>query len=129
MSMFMNLWSRRGCAAFLTLSGSIGGTACSDAKHADAAAGEATVAPDSMGASLADVATVVIRTSRNLRESSALAMSASRPGVLYTINDSGNEPILFALDTTGSDRGAWRVKKSTNVDWEALAIGACAARS
>ena len=125
----MNLLSRRGYAVLLSLSGLIGVPACSDTKHAGTAAGETKVAPDSMGTSPADVVTVAIRTTRNVRESSALAKSANRPDVLYTINDSGNEPILFVLDTTGADRGAWRVKHSTNVDWEALAIGACATRS
>src|SRR6478672_9224670 len=120
MSMFMNLSSRRGYAVLLALSGLTGVSACTDAKHAGAkhagaADGETKVAADSMGASPADVATVAIRTGRNLRESSALAKSANRPDVLYTINDSGNEPILFVLDTTGADRGAWRVKRSTNV--------------
>jgi hypothetical protein len=44
---------------------------------------------------------------------------------LFTINDSGNEPLLFALDTSGADRGEWRVKGAKNVDWEALAVGPC----
>ena len=52
-------------------------------------------------------------------------MSSTEPDVLFTINDSGNEPLLFAIDTTGADRGVWRVRRSTNVDWEALAIGPC----
>ena len=80
-----------------------------------------------MGVAPTNVAAFPIRTTRNLRESSALAMSRRQPGVLFTINDSGNEPLLFALDTSGADRGAWRVTGAKNVDWEALAVGPCGA--
>ena len=52
-------------------------------------------------------------------------MSSTQPGVLFTINDSGNEPLLFAVDTTGSVRGIWRVQNAQNVDWEAVSIGPC----
>jgi hypothetical protein len=45
--------------------------------------------------------------------------------VLFTINDSGNDPLLFALDTSGADRGVWRVHDATNVDWEAASVGPC----
>ena len=62
-----------------------------------------------------------------LTESSAAAMSFGQPGVFFTINDSGNDPLLFALDTAGADRGVWRVQGATNVDWEAASIGPCGA--
>jgi hypothetical protein len=54
-------------------------------------------------------------------------MSRRQPGVFFTINDSGNEPILFAMDTAGADRGAWPVRGAKNVDWESAAMGPCAA--
>jgi len=47
---------------------------------------------------------------------------------MFTINDSGNEPILYAFDTTGADRGAWRVNGATDVDWESASLGACAGK-
>jgi hypothetical protein len=78
-----------------------------------------------MGVAVAEIATVPIKTARNLRESSALAVSREQGGLLFTINDSGNEPVLFALDTSGADGGAWRVQGARNVDWEALAVGPC----
>jgi len=56
-------------------------------------------------------------------------MSHDQVGVMFTINDSGNDPILFAIDTAGADRGAWTIQKAKNVDWEALAIGPCATKS
>jgi hypothetical protein len=54
-------------------------------------------------------------------------MSATQAGVLFTVNDAGNAPILFATTVTGADRGAWRVRGARNVDWEALAPGPCSA--
>ena len=82
--------------------------------------------PDSMGAIPTNISTFATRSSRNLVENSAAAMSSRQPGVLFTINDSGNENILYAIDTTGADRGTWRVLGSTDVDWEATAMGPCA---
>jgi hypothetical protein len=82
-------------------------------------------AADTMGAALADAREVVVRTHRKIEETSGLAASATHRDVLFAIDDSGNDPMLFALDTTGADRGAWRVSGATNVDWEALAMGPC----
>jgi hypothetical protein len=56
-------------------------------------------------------------------------MSRRQPGVFFSINDSGNDALIFGLDTTGADRGNWRVVGARNVDWEAAAIGPCAAGS
>lgn len=61
----------------------------------------------------------------HLDESSGAAMSVEHPGVLYTINDSGNDPVLYAFDTTGVARGMWVVRRASNVDWEAAATGRC----
>jgi hypothetical protein len=82
----------------------------------------------SMGAPLENVVTVRLRGSRELVENSAAAMSARQPGVVFTINDSGNDPLLFAVDTTGADRGVWRVLGATNIDWEAASFGPCGAQ-
>ena len=62
-------------------------------------------------------------------ENSASAASVARPGILYTINDSGHDPALFAFDTTGADRGRWRIEGAINRDWEAVAVGRCAPNS
>lgn len=64
-----------------------------------------------------------------LTESSGVARSRTMPGVLYSINDSGNPPILFATDSTGRSLGRWTVPGVQNRDWEALAIGPCAVGS
>lgn len=61
-----------------------------------------------------------------LDESSGAAVSVQYPGVIYTFNDSGNDPVLYAFDTTGVARGRWVVRKTNNFDWEAAAVGRCA---
>lgn len=82
---------------------------------------------DSMGAMPRDMSTVRLRRAApELVENSAAAMSVRQPGVLFSINDSGNEPLLFALDTTGANRGVWRILGATDVDWESAAVAPCA---
>lgn len=83
------------------------------------------LASDSLGTPVQLVNTIPTRTRDLLAEGSGLAMSVRQPGVLFTINDAGHEAILFALDTTGADRGAWRIAGATNVDWESIALGPC----
>lgn len=65
----------------------------------------------------------------DLTESSGVILSRTMPRVLYTINDSGNEPIVFAIDSTGRPLGRWRVPGTENRDWEAISIGPCPAGS
>jgi hypothetical protein len=71
--------------------------------------------------------TVRTGTFRNpaLTESSGAAVSPTQPGVVWTLNDSGNEPWLFATDTAGANLGAFRVRGAENRDWEDLAFGPC----
>jgi len=60
-----------------------------------------------------------------LSESSGVTVSRKYPGVLWTLNDSGNPAWLFATDTLGRDRGIFGVTNATNFDWEAISIGPC----
>jgi len=60
-----------------------------------------------------------------LTESSALAVSPAHPGVLWSLNDSGNPTELFATDTAGRTLGRVAIPGVTNYDWEALATGPC----
>ena len=85
------------------------------------------VATDSMGATPTNVATVPIRTRPSLLENSVAVVSRRQAGVFYSMNDSDNEPLVFALDTTGKDRGVWRVTNASNVDWESASLGPCGA--
>lgn len=56
-----------------------------------------------------------------LTENSGLAFSLRRPGVLWTVNDSGNPPVVLALGPDGGTVARVRVPGVPNVDWEAVA--------
>jgi hypothetical protein len=60
---------------------------------------------------------------RSIKEASALAASRQFPGIYWTLNDSGNDPYLFAFDEQGRSRGTFKVDGADNLDWEALQIG------
>ena len=60
-----------------------------------------------------------------LRETSGLAWSRSGKSYLWTHNDSGNEPILYAIDSTGALLGQVTVTGALLVDWEDIAAGPC----
>ena len=83
------------------------------------------VGTDTMGVLPASTRLVRVQARPQLVESSAAAQSFEQPGVVFTINYSGNDPLLLALDTSGADRGVWRVHGATNVDWEAASVGPC----
>ncbi len=58
-----------------------------------------------------------------LPESSGLTCGRVNKDVLWTINDSGNLPVVHAIDKLGEHRGSFYLPKVGNVDWEA--ISAC----
>ena len=60
-----------------------------------------------------------------IQESSGLAASRAHSGVLWTIEDSGNPPLVSAIDTAGRLLGRWRLRGARNVDWEAVSVGPC----
>ncbi|HEX6644814.1 MAG TPA: hypothetical protein VF037_09050 [Gemmatimonadales bacterium] len=66
---------------------------------------------------------------RGLDESSGLAASRAHRGVLWTVEDSGNEAEIHAIDTAGAVLGTWRVKGARNRDWEAVSVGPCGDRT
>lgn len=84
-----------------------------------------TVDADSMGTMPLRVTLLPMREPKALKESSAAVVSGVSPGIVFTINDSGNDPELFAMDTAGNFRGRWRVDNAKNRDWESLSAGAC----
>jgi hypothetical protein len=55
------------------------------------------------------------------QEASGLAASRRSPDILWTHDDSGGAPVLYAVDTTGKKRGALRVTGTKNEDWEDVA--------
>lgn len=62
----------------------------------------------------------------DLSEASGLALSRRTPGVVWAHNDSGFEPILFALDASGDVRGRVRLPVALR-DWEDVSAAPCAA--
>lgn len=68
--------------------------------------------------------TAVLRAPR-LIESSGAAPSHRVRGVVWTHNDSGDEPRLYATDSAGDDLGSVLVAGADNVDWEDLGSGPC----
>jgi hypothetical protein len=60
-----------------------------------------------------------------LRESSGVAVSRRNDGVLWTHNDSDNDPVLFAVDITGRLLGAITLESTTVRDWEDVGLGPC----
>jgi hypothetical protein len=55
------------------------------------------------------------------QESSGLAVSRQSPDILWTHDDSGGAPVLYAVDTSGRLRGSVRVTGVKNEDWEDVA--------
>ncbi len=60
-----------------------------------------------------------------LAEASGAAVTGQRPGVLWTINDSGNPPDLLLIDTSGTLLATLPLTGVTNTDWEEVALGPC----
>lgn len=58
-------------------------------------------------------------------ESSGVAVSHAYPDVLWTHNDSGDGPYLYATDLRGTDRGALLVPGAQAFDWEDMSLGPC----
>jgi hypothetical protein len=58
-----------------------------------------------------------------LAELSGLAASRLHPGVLYGINDSGGQPVVYAIDASGATVARLRLEGIEARDWEALAPG------
>jgi hypothetical protein len=121
MDMEMNLSSKWIVVAAALLAG------CESRAPREKASAEVPVdsASGAIGAVPTDTVTIQLRDTRGLIENSAAAMSSASGGVLFSINDSGHRPELFAIDTTGADRGVWDVARASNRDWEALALGPC----
>jgi hypothetical protein len=87
----------------------------------------ATAAAQQPAASVIEVLSAGSLSDSALRESSGVARSRLIPGVLYSINDSGKDAEIFALDSTGAALGRWVLPALANRDWEAIAAGPCPA--
>lgn len=60
--------------------------------------------------------------SGEITESSGLAASPCQTDVLWTHNDSGNKPHIFAINSKGKKLGTYSVTGAKNDDWEGMAI-------
>jgi hypothetical protein len=61
----------------------------------------------------------------DLREASGLAVSRTQPGVLWSHNDSGDQPTLYAIDQKGTLLAKVAVLDAEAIDWEDIAGGPC----
>lgn len=66
---------------------------------------------------------VAILEDKRITESSGLCLSGRDPSIFWTVNDSGGEPCVFAIDRSGKTRAKVRVREAVNFDWEDLALG------
>ncbi len=60
--------------------------------------------------------------SKDITESSGVAVSRCQSNVLWTHNDSGDDAFIFAINTSGDSLGVWRVPNAQNNDWEDIAV-------
>ena len=60
--------------------------------------------------------------SKEIQESSGLAASRCRSDILWTHNDSGGGPFLYAIGLNGDRLETWKVSGAKNVDWEDIAL-------
>lgn len=66
---------------------------------------------------------VAVLDDKRLSESSGICLGIRDPSVFWTINDSGGEPCVFAIDRAGKTRAKVRVHDAANFDWEDIAMG------
>ena len=60
-----------------------------------------------------------------LREASGLGISRTHPGVIWTHNDSGDRPRLYAIDSNATLLATFDVEGAGARDWEAMELGPC----
>lgn len=66
---------------------------------------------------------IAILEDKRIKESSGLAQSGRDPSIFWTLNDSGGEPCVFAIDRSGKTRAKVRIRDAANFDWEDIASG------
>lgn len=66
---------------------------------------------------------VAVLEDTRLKECSGLCRSLRTPEVFWTLNDSGGEPCVYAVDCAGKTRAKVRLPEAVNFDWEDIASG------
>ena len=123
---------RLAAAATATLLAALAG--CGDDGDGAAAGGSKTGAPGGAAKAAARARPALCESPLRVRgtgrvtasgatELSGLAVSPTRPGVLWSLNDSGNRPALLAFTTSGRGIAQVDVEGAQNTDWEDLAAG------
>jgi len=64
-----------------------------------------------------------------LEEASGVAASRSWPGVFWTHNDSGGDPVVIGVRSSGARVASVKVAGAKNRDWEDVAVGPCSSGS
>ncbi len=57
-----------------------------------------------------------------LAEASGIVASAANPGYYWVINDSGNAPVVYLIDSLGKVTRQFFLKNTANIDWEDIAV-------
>jgi hypothetical protein len=60
---------------------------------------------------------------KKLNEVSGLAASIVNPGLLWTLNDSGNEPEVYLIDAETNIKRTYVLEGVSNRDWEEITLG------
>lgn len=110
--------------AHQTMKNTMGLLICAFAAAACAGTAE-TAAQTAPATSPCTVAFTPRAVSADIRETSGLAPGRRNPGVLWTHNDSGAEPDIFALSATGDILARVRVTDADLLDWEDIEAGPC----
>jgi hypothetical protein len=84
------------------------------------AAGAAATAPDAKPAFAGPIQIGRLEAPPR-QEASGLAASRRTPGLLWIHDDSGGQPVLYAVEENGKRRGTVRVSGTRNEDWEDIA--------
>ena len=66
-------------------------------------------------------ATLALIADKRIRESSGIAASPTRPGVYFTLNDSGDSARIFSFNAKGVILRENKIRNAKNVDWEDMA--------
>ncbi len=67
----------------------------------------------------------LVRLPGALSETSGVAAGIRNPSLVWTHNDRGNRPVLYAVDRDGQIHGRIAVNQSNRDDWEDIARGRC----
>lgn len=62
---------------------------------------------------------------RELVESSGVVVSRRHEGVLWSHNDSGDDPVVYAIDFQGQLLGTYEIRQAEAFDWEDMSLGPC----